>query len=412
MKKYLAMLLVVALMLSLAACSGNTTAPTETASTEASASTETAAPSVASESAVENADPNAADYTYVQKAGAPFDLIGYYANADFSECETIVRSTGGVVSVPDDPKTSIPKAKEKYTIGFSCYYTVDEVGAMILDNMKKYAEEAGVELLVNDANYDQNAQNQAVEQWVTQGVDGVIIAPCDFTGVQGALDSLKKANIPVVTLNAPLAGETDSVVMGECVEQGSLAAQILIDKLKASGSDMKGVITISTLNFVHPNAATREKGFRDAFKDYPDIEFVNLTGVSPEDHYAQFEGALASHGDNLIGAFGLYSSATIGLLNAAKANKSNVPITSIDNDKVILEAINNGEILGSCCYSSTTPAFWCMSAIVNKLNGVDIPGAYFYQNVNVTKDNVEEMFEHYYNGLTLAEYSSGQTEKK
>ena len=409
MKKYVAILLAIVLMLSLAACSAAETektdekVPTEASEDSTEATDSTAPADDESSNAVE-------DYTYVQEAGTVFDLIGYYANADFSECETTVRGTGGVVSVPDDPMTAIPKANEAYTIGFSCYYTVDEVGAMILDNMKKYAKEAGVELLINDANYDQNAQNQAVEQWITQEVDGVIIAPCDFTGVQGALDALKEASIPVITLNAPLAGEVDAVVMGECVEQGALSAQILIDQLEASGSDMKGVITISTLNFVHPNAATREKGFRDAFKDYQGIEFVNLTGVSPEDHYTQFEGALANYGDNLIGAFGLYSSATIGILNGAKANKSDVPITSIDNDKVILEAINNGEILGSCCYSSTAPAFWCMSAIVNLLNGVDIPGAYFYENVNVTQDNVDEMFEHYYNGLTIDEYSSGQTE--
>ena len=91
----------------------------------------------------------------------------------------------------------MPKADEKYKIGFSVYYTVDEVGSMILETMKAAAEEAGVELLVNDANYDQNAQNQAIEQWILQEVDGVILAPCDFTGVKTALDALEAANIPV-----------------------------------------------------------------------------------------------------------------------------------------------------------------------------------------------------------------------
>lgn len=407
MKKYLLILLVAIIALSLVACSGETaSSASATASVQATNAVESA--TKAATQAAANKDPNAADYKYEQPAGTTFDMIGYYAKANF-QCAAKTRSNGGVVSIPDDPTTSVPKANKKYTIGFSDYYTVDEVGAMILDNMKKYAQQAGVDLLINDANYDQDKQNQAVEQWITQKVDGVIIAPCDFTGVQGALDALKKANIPVVTLNAPLAGEVDSVVMGECVGQGGLAAQMLIDHLKSAGSDMKGTIAISTLNFAHPNAATREKGFRDAFANYPDIKFVDLTGKSPEDHYAQFEGALQSNGSGLIGAFGLYDSATIGDLNAAKANKSSVPITSIDNDKVILEAVNNGELLGSCCYSSTAPAFWCMSAIINKLNGVNIPSAYFYENVNVTKDNVEKMFEHYYSGLTIAKYEANES---
>ena len=116
---------------------------------------------------------------------------------------------------------------------------------------------------------------------------------------------------------------------------------------------------------------------------------------------------LNEYGDELIGAFGLYSSATIGMMNAAQAAGSDVPITSIDNDKVILEGIYEGKLLGSCCYSSTAPIKWCLSQLVNKLNGAEIPNVMFYANTLVTKENVEEMFEFYYNGKTLADYMAG-----
>jgi ABC-type sugar transport system substrate-binding protein len=114
-----------------------------------------------------------------------FDLNAWYADVGVEADVTIL--SPGAVKVPDDMTTAMPKANEKYTIGFSVYYTVDEVGSMILESMKAAAEEAGVELLVNDANYDQNAQNQAIEQWILQGVDGVILAPCDFTGVKTSM---------------------------------------------------------------------------------------------------------------------------------------------------------------------------------------------------------------------------------
>ena len=225
--------------------------------------------------------------------------------------------------------------------------------------------------------------------------------------MQGALDALEEAGIPVIVFNPALAGSFDAVCMSECCEQGEMAAQLLIDHLLANGSDMKGVVVYQTLPFTHPNAATRAKGFKDAFAAYPDIEIVELTGTSPEDHYTAFEGALMNYGDELIGAFGLYSSATIGMMNAAQAAGSNVPITSIDNDKVILEGIYEGKLLGSCCYSSTAPIKWCLSQLVNKLNGAEIPNVMFYANTLVTKENVEEMFEFYYNGKTLADYMAG-----
>jgi ribose transport system substrate-binding protein len=368
----------------------------------------TQAPAETEAPAAFEGNPNAPDFTVVGDPNEVFDLNGWYAESGV-EANTTIKSPGAV-RVPDDMTTAMPKANEKYTIGFSVYYTVDEVGAMILESMKAAAEEAGVELLVNDANYDQNAQNQAIEQWILQGVDGVILAPCDFTGVKTSLDALEKANIPVVTLNAPLAGGTYAAVISDTVEQGQIAGELLEQALLASGKEMKGPVVYQTLPFMHPNAATRAKGFKDVFTKYPDIEIVELTGISPEEHYNAFDGAIKAHPD-MLGAWGLYSSATIGMLNAKKANgMDDLLLSSVDNDKPILAGIYNGEIVGTAAYSSIAPARWCMSEMVNLLNGVPIPGIVFYENMTVTKDNVEAAFEHYYPGKTLEEYMAGETQ--
>jgi ribose transport system substrate-binding protein len=352
---------------------------------------------------------NASDFTYVTEPGTVFDLNDYYTSVGV-DCLVEILSTGGTVKVPDVLSDPLPKAAAPYKIGFSVYYTVDEVGAMILETMKAAAAEAGVELLVNDANYDQNAQNQAVEQWVLEGVDGVIIAPCDFTGVKGALDALKEAGIPVVTLNPPLAGSTYSVITADCIDQGKIAGEMLEKAIKDSGKEMKGTIVYQTLPFVHPNAATRALGFTQVFEKYPDVEIVELTGISPEDHYTAFEGAIQAYPD-MLGAWGLYSSATIGMVNAKMAaNRADILISSVDNDKLILKGIFEGNIIGSACYSSSSPATWCMSQIVNLLNGVDVPGVVYYPNLAVSKDNVEEAFEFYYPGKTLAQFIAGEVD--
>lgn len=355
------------------------------------------------EEAPENA--NAADFTWVEEMDTVFDLNGWYEEAGV-EANVTIRNNGAV-RVPDDMTTDIPTADEEYTIGFSVYYTVDEVGSMILESMKAAAEEAGVELLVNDANYDQNAQNQAIEQWILQEVDGVILAPCDFTAVKTALDALEEANIPVVTLNAPLAGATDAAVISDTIEQGQIAGELLENALVEAGTPMEGTIVYQTLPFVHPNALTRAKGFIDVFADYPDIEIVELTGISPEEHYTAFDGAIKAYPD-MLGAWGLYSSATIGMLNAKLANdRGDIILTSVDNDKPILKGIYDGDIVGTAAYSSIAPARWCMSEMVNMLNGAPTPGIVFYANMEVSQDNVEAAFEHYYPGKTLQEYIDG-----
>src|SRR5512139_1613175 len=113
---------------------------------------------------------NEADFTYVGDPNTVFDLNSYYKEVGV-DAATTIRSPGAV-KVPDEMTTAMPKADKKYKIGFSIFYTVDEVDAMILENMKQAADEAGVELLVNDANYKQDAQNQAIEQWILDGADG------------------------------------------------------------------------------------------------------------------------------------------------------------------------------------------------------------------------------------------------
>jgi ribose transport system substrate-binding protein len=376
-----------------------TTAPTQPPAAPTTAPTEP--PTVAAP-----VNPNEADFTYVGDPAAVFDLNTYYKEVGV-DADVTIREPGAV-KVPDDMTTPMPTADKKYKIGFSVYYTVDEVGSMILESMKAAAEEAGVELLVNDANYDQNAQNQAVEQWILEGVDGVILAPCDFTGVKTALDALEAANIPVVTLNAPLAGNTNAVVISDTVEQGTISGELLEQALLATGKPMEGEVVFQTLPFVHPNAATRAKGFKDVFTKYPGITITELTGISPEDHFKAFDGAIKANPD-MLGAWGLYSSATIGMMNAQKAAGSTIPLSSVDNDKPILAGIFNGEVLGTAAYSSIAPARWCMSEMVNLLNGAPIPGVVFYANMKVTKDNVEEAFAHYYPGQTLEGYMSGAT---
>ena len=390
------------LTIALAACSP-TVAPT---ATEAPVVEATEAPVVEPTEPPAPVNANAADFTYVGDPTAVFDLNTWYSDVGVDANVTI--KNAGAVKVPDVMSGPLPVAKEKYTIGFSVYYTVDEVGSMILESMQTAAEEAGVELLINDANYDQNAQNQAIEQWILQDVDGVILAPCDFTGVKTALDALEAAGIPVVTLNAPLAGTADAIVISDTVEQGAIAGALLENALLAAGTEMKGTIVYQTLPFVHPNAATRAKGFVDTFTKYPDITIVELTGISPEDHYTAFDGAIKAYPD-MIGAWGLYSSATIGMLNAKLANnRDDILLSSVDQDKPILKGIYDGDIVGTAAYSSISPARWCMSEIVNLLNGAPIPGVVFYPNAEITADNVVEMFTYYYPGKTLQDYLDGK----
>jgi ABC-type sugar transport system substrate-binding protein len=348
---------------------------------------------------------NADEFSYVQKPGTKVDLTSYYAQYKV-DSKSNITAMGGIVTVKGLPKR-LPKPDRRYKIGLALYFTVDEVGAFVLDGTKQAAEKMGIELLVNDANYDQNIQDQAIEQWILQKVDGVIFYPANFNACEGILKKLKDANIPVMAGNPPLVGEVNSVMTIDNVEIGRKSAEFIVDTLKKKGK-VAGKVVFQNLPFLHPNAETREAGFREVLGKYPDIKIIELTGITPEEHFAAFEGAMQANPD-MVAAWGLYSSAVIGMANARKAaGKSNIILVGVDNDRPILAGIAKGEITGSVGYNAYNHAEWTMSNLVNLLNGVEVPGQIIGPIEVITKDNVADLFKMYYGGKTLEDYMAGK----
>lgn len=404
MKKYLSLLVAVTMIFSimLAGCGGSPTAN----STTAPAGTTTAGTTQATKPA-KPVHSNIDEFKVLEPAGTKISLTDYYKKYGV-DCLSRITATGGSVAVSGLPK-KLPKPNKKYKIGLALYYTVDEVGAFVLEGTKKAAEEMGIELLVNDANYKQDVQNQAVEQWILEGVDGVILYPADFTACAPILKKLKDSKIPVMAGNPPLGDcDVDSVFILDNVEIGRQSAQFIIDALKAKGGEPKGKVALQTLPFLHPNAVTREAGFMEVMNKYPGIQVVKLTGVSPEEHYTAFEGAMQANQD-LVAGWGLYSSAVIGMSNARKAaKKDNIIIAGVDNDRPILAGIKKGEITGSVGYSAYNHAYWTLDNLVNLLNGAEVPALITGPIEVIKKDNVDALFKQYYGGRTLDDYMAGK----
>ena len=388
---------------------GCKTATTETAAETTAAETTVAETTAAETTAAETTaaakvHSNAAEFTKIADVA---DLKAYYAEYAVT-CEATFLGTGGVVTVKGLPEV-LPTPDKKYKIGLALYYTVDETGANVLEGTKAAAEKMGIDLVINDANYDQAKQDQAVEQWILEGIDGVIFYPADFNACGPILQKLADAGIPVMCGNPPLTPSTvNSVFTIDNVQIGRDGAQLLLDTITASGGKLEGTVVFQNIPFLHPNAATRKAGFLEVMSKQPLIKVIELTGLSPEDHYKAFDGAMQAYPD-LIGAWGLYSSAIVGMSNARKAAGKTMPLVGVDQDRIILAGIFNDEIVGTVGYSPYNHAYWTIDNLVNMLNGVeDYPGQIIGPIETVTKDNVEDMFKMYYNGATIQDYLAGQ----
>ncbi len=181
------------------------------------------------------------------------------------------------------------------------------------------AAEQGDDLVIFNANNDPAAQNSAVETYIAQGVDGIIVVAIDVNGIMPAVEQAAEARIPVVAVDAVLP-------------EGPQAAQVGVDNLEAGGmigdyfvdyvqSEMGGSATlgiVGALNSAIQNI--RQDGFEASIEG---MGGITVAGVVDGQNVQDI--ALAA-GENLItanpGLDAIYATGEPALLGAIAAVES------------------------------------------------------------------------------------------
>ena len=115
----------------------------------------------------------------------------------------------------------------------------------INDGAKEAAAAAGVELVIFDANNVPAAQNTAIENYITQKVDGIILVAIDVNGVKPAITEAKEAGIPVIAIDAQIPdGDNVSFVGVDNAAAGADIGKFFADYVK---SDMGGEATVGVV---------------------------------------------------------------------------------------------------------------------------------------------------------------------
>ena len=101
---------------------------------------------------------------------------------------------------------------------------------------QKTADEAGAKLVIFNANNDPAAQNNAIETYIAEKVDGIIVVAIDVNGIMPAVQQAADAGIPVVAVDAILPDGPQKAQIG--VDNEAAGAQIgkyFLDYVKANG---------------------------------------------------------------------------------------------------------------------------------------------------------------------------------
>jgi ribose transport system substrate-binding protein len=122
------------------------------------------------------------------------------------------------------------------------------------------AKAASDELVIFNANNDPAAQNSAIETYIQQGVDGIIVVAIDTNGIMPAVQQAADAGIPVVAVDAVLPEGPQAAQVG--VNNKSAGADMGAFFLDYLASDMGGAAKIGVVGALNSSIQNiRQDGF-------------------------------------------------------------------------------------------------------------------------------------------------------
>ncbi|NAS10623.1 sugar ABC transporter substrate-binding protein [Poritiphilus flavus] len=166
---------------------------------------------------------------------------------------------------------SCRQPKEKTLIGISFETLQTEYWVASIDALKASCEENELDYLEAVANSDANRQFEQVNNFISRGVDGIVIAPKDAHTVIPIIKAANRAGIPIVVYNRlpALNKGTYTTIVADNYEITKKTVRYMGDLARTSGKKYKAMILIGDLG--DTNAVMRRKGFNDAIREYSDV---------------------------------------------------------------------------------------------------------------------------------------------
>jgi simple sugar transport system substrate-binding protein/ribose transport system substrate-binding protein len=218
------------------------------------------------------------------------------------------------------------------------------------DYVPKMAKSEGVEVLKTvNSNSDPSQQITDIDNELTQGVKGLVVAPLDSAAIQAGLDQAQRKGVPVVAVDvAPDKGKVAMVVRADNVAYGEKAC----DYLGQHVSSGKVVQIMGDLASV--NGRDRSEAFRSCVKKkYPKLKVLEIPAKWESDTAAAKLDTLLNANPDIKGIYlqagGVYLAPTLQTLKSKHMLKTagqagHIAIVSNDGIPQEYDAIRKGEI--------------------------------------------------------------------
>jgi ribose transport system substrate-binding protein len=237
--------------------------------------------------------------------------------------ELVKKLTALALSVAAIAVTAFSANAEDFKIGLSNGWVGSEWRTQMIEEAQAAAaawKEKGhnVEVVVQSANVDVPGQIAHVRNFISEGVDAIIINPNSPTAFDPVFAQAKEAGILVISTDAEVSSP-DAIYVGiDQTAWGAAGAEWLAKTLDGKGK----VVAINGVAG-HPANEMRVAGYRSVFEKHPGIEVVNEVNANWDQAQGQqaMQNLLATYPD-INGVWvqdGMAAGAWKSIMDAGKA---------------------------------------------------------------------------------------------
>ncbi|WP_428939758.1 substrate-binding domain-containing protein [Fontivita pretiosa] len=219
---------------------------------------------------------------------------------------------------------------------------------------------------------DRQQQIDIVQQFISEGVDGIVLAPLDDTALRRPVQSAMGSGIPVVIFDSGLKGEPGkdfiSFVATNNRLGGAMAGEALAKELGGRGK-------VVLLRYQEGSASTteRETGFLEALRKYPEIQVISenrYAGATTDDAMKASMQLL----DQLQAADGIFcpnESSTHGMLLALRQAQlaGKKKFVGFDASAPLIDALRKGEIAALVSQDPMKMGYLGVKTLVSHIKG-------------------------------------------
>lgn len=273
--------------------------------------------------------------------------------------------------------------------GFTTITNSNEFMTKLQQGIEDKCAELGIEVICNDPDMDANKQISQVESFIAQGVDAIIMDPCDADASSPAVEKAKEAGIPIINVNSVTTAQPDAFVGSRDEESAELAIEYIADKLNGEGNIL----------MIHGNPGQsaeikRSDGAYVVLEDYPDIKLLaeDTAHWSREEAMALVENWIQSYGDQINAIFSQNDEMVMGALKAAENNnvKDKMVIIGVDAIPDALQAIKDGRLDATVFQDAYGQGASAVETALKMVNGEKVEAETYVPFEVVTIDNVDK----------------------